>query len=324
MEYRPDGRASPAPRHAAPPEPAGPGPGTRVGFAALALTLVAAMVVVGYSLARDLTEAGPAASVTTLAQRTPAPQPTVVPTANAGPQVWTLPERTWEPLPAPDPDSTLYTAQVTALDELEPPVLEGCPAPETVAVEGEWREAVAAQWDCLHDSWAPVFEELEWPAESAAVGFFPGDGADSDCGYLVAPAFYCASGVGQVFFGRQHLEMAGIWDLSINEMVNHEYGHHLQYLAGVTSVRMVGEQTDDIVRRSELQAICWASVMTMRNTAVGFNEQAHASWTARLETMRADDAHGTRESILYWGLRGLYAETMGDCNTWVAPPETVA
>ena len=46
--------------------------------------------------------------------------------------------------------------------------------------------------------------------------------------------------------------------------------------------------------------------------------------STRLDTMLVDGVHGSRESIQHWGLRGLYAATAGDCNAWVAPPETVA
>ncbi|NHB84078.1 hypothetical protein G7085_03905 [Tessaracoccus sp. HDW20] len=41
-----------------------------------------------------------------------------------------------------------------------------------------------------------------------------------------------------MYFGQEHMEMAASWDLSVNEMVNHEYGHHLQKLAGITEAKL--------------------------------------------------------------------------------------
>ena len=69
--------------------------------------------------------------------------------------------------------------------------------------------------------------------------------------------------------------------------------------------------------------MCWSAAMTRANDAVVFDEAAYDGWTARLDRMREDATHGTRASLRYWGTRGLYSETMGDCNTWVAAPAQV-
>ena len=126
-----------------------------------------------------------------------------------------------------------------------------------------------------------------------------------------------------MYFGDGHLSQARTWDLAVNEMVNHEYGHHLQALFGITANRLVAPGGLQLERRSELQAMCWSAAMTRANDAVTFDEAAYDGWTARLDRMREDASHGTRPSLRYWGTRGLYAETMGDCNTWVAAPAQV-
>ena len=154
--------------------------------------------------------------------------------------------------------------------------------------------------------------------------FYPGRGSKSECGYLEAPAFYCAAGAGTVYFGGEHLVMAKGWDLSVNEMVNHEYGHHLQSLAGITAVKIGLRASDQIERRSELQATCWSAMFTYHNRTFDFGPSDLESWKERLEMMLEDGVHGNRESLRYWGMRGLYAQTMGDCNTWVAPEGEVA
>lgn len=336
---------APQPRRALPSEPEPTLQPLRAGAAALAVVLVAALAVVGALLAgRTTLQADPAtasvappmwqpvvtpdpavrttppgagptpASVTTpLASATPSDDP--APPQGGAPQ---LPEREWEPLPSADPGSPFYAAQVTGLEDVDVPVLEGCPPPRPVASEAEWRVAVQEQWSCVHSSWLPVIAGFGWDTTEPPVEFYAGEGTDSSCGYFAAPAFYCSTGVGTVFFGEAHYRMASAWDLSVNEMVNHEYGHHLQSLAGITAARIAVPGVTDQERRSELQALCWSAAMTVHNPEVDFGSQALRSWNRRLASMVAGGDHGTRDSIRYWGTRGLYATSMGECNTWVA------
>lgn len=208
--------------------------------------------------------------------------------------------------------------QANALYPIAPPTLAGCPLPVTTQGEDEWQEAVRRQWDCVHVSWAPLFAAQGWSTAKPAVHFYAGAGADSDCGYFEAPAFYCGHGGGSVHFGGEHLQMATSWDLSVNEMVNHEYSHHIQLVAGISDAW--GEAAPDSgVQRSELQAVCWSAMMTFANQSVEFDLADYESWNNRLQTMRESDAHGTREALVEWGSRGLYAESIGDCNTWTSP-----
>lgn len=298
----------------APPEPR-PSVVTRLGIAATALVVVAALVVIGVNLVQP---------------DDPIAQPRVTPSSAAPPpqpapatQAWALPQREWEVLPAPNPTSPLAAAQDTPLNALVSVRLASCPHPTPITSEKQWRSDVQAQWSCLHRAFIPEFERLGWPTAEPAVEFFTGPGDDSVCGYLDAPAFYCADGDGTVHFGGEHFEMAKAWDLSINEMVNHEYGHHLQSLAGITTAKMaVGGREAD--RRAELQAVCWSGMLTMHNRSFTFNERDYRSWEDRLASMREDRIHGNRASLIYWGMRGLYAATLGDCNTWVVEPERVA
>ncbi|RMB58307.1 hypothetical protein EAX62_13995 [Tessaracoccus antarcticus] len=204
------------------------------------------------------------------------------------------------------------------------PILSTCPAVQKVTSETEYQALVLQQWHCVHRAWVPLFQLKGWSTVEPPVEFYPGTGAPSECGYLEAPAFYCSAGMGTVHFGAGHLEMAMDWDLSINEMVNHEYSHHVQSLAGITTAKMQLVQSDEIERRAELQATCWSATMTRNSEIVDFDENNWDSWQQRLETMTIDGIHGSRESILFWGTRGLYAQTLGDCNTWAVGAERVS
>ncbi|MFV0429481.1 MAG: hypothetical protein ACK5KO_08655 [Arachnia sp.] len=193
-----------------------------------------------------------------------------------------------------------------------------------MSTQAEFEQAVRAQWHCVHTAWTPLLSQWGWSTLEPEVAFYPGEGTDSECGYLNAPAFYCSAGNGTAYFGGDHFQMARQWELSINEMVNHEYGHHIQSLAGITGAKLLVEPADDLERRSELQVVCWSAMMTAHNLAVGFDEADWIGWQERLNTMQVDAAHGGRASMLYWGTRGLYAQSLADCNTWVVAPAEVS
>ena len=56
---------------------------------------------------------------------------------------------------------------------------------------------------------------------------------------------------------------------------------------------------------------------------VGFDQERWDDWQYSLNESVLDDDHGSRESLLYWGTRGLYAAKLGDCNTWSVEPGRV-
>lgn len=318
----------------------------RVGAATLSAVVVAALAVVALTLTTSRvpvvnpspTSAPSQAGDPTAPSLSPSPtgddgRPPSTPRATtgastgeagAGPRSWELPPRRWDPLPAADPLSPLHVAQVTDLEALAPVSLTGCPQPGVVRTEAQWKEAVQGQWNCVHAAWVPVFESLGWETTEPPLVFYTGAGSSSECGYLAAPAFYCSTGLGTVYFGDSHFRMAQHWPLSVGEMVTHEYGHHLQNLSGVTRMKMGLDASDQLERRAELQAICWSATMTYHNRSFDFGANHYDAWMDRLTHMLPSSTHGSRESMMYWGTRGLYAETLGDCNTWLVADEEVS
>lgn len=237
--------------------------------------------------------------------------------------VWELPSHSWSGLPAPDPDSELFAMQDSPLNRLAPVTLAGCPAPRRVTDEEQWKSDVRRQVSCLNGAWRPVLASNGWATAEPALYFYQGEGSDSECGYLTAPAFYCAKGGGSLHFGGEHYEMASRWHLAVNEMVNHEYAHHLQNVSQITSARLGLPASSELERRSELQATCLSAMQTRGNRSVAFDAADYQSWQERLDSMLVDSVHGSRESLRYWGTRGLYAAGTGDCNTWVAASRDV-
>ena len=244
---------------------------------------------------------------------------------DVGAGAWQLPAHTLPELPDPDPDpdSELYPAQTAMLNALPVISLTGCPAPGRISSRAAWKRAVRAQWHCLQEAWGPVLTGYGLSATEPTVSFYDGDGADSACGWIDAPAFYCSAGDGSAHFGTGHFQMARDWDLSVNEMVNHEYAHHLQALFGITAVKVAASGGAELDRRAELQATCLSAALTINNEAVDFGVAEYEGWMQRLTTMLSDDIHGSQDSLLDWGARGLYATTYQACNTWVAAGSAV-
>lgn len=248
---------------------------------------------------------------------TPAPEP--------APSSWQLPDWQWDPLPKPQGlDATWQGLVDNQLNEVDVVELTGCPAPGEVTTFEQYETVVREQWDCLHASFTPIFQQLGLSTAPPELSFFHGIGADSACGWIEAPAFYCSADNGTAYFGTEHYQMAQQWELAVNEMVNHEYVHHIQSVTGITAAKVTLGPAPDVDRRAELQAICISGSLTYHNRSVHFGQAEFDAWHDRVMAMVASEVHGIRESLDHWGMRGLWAESMADCNTWAAETESVA
>ncbi|WP_433214247.1 neutral zinc metallopeptidase [Microtetraspora malaysiensis] len=114
----------------------------------------------------------------------------------------------------------------------------------------------------------------------------------------------------------------------------HEYGHHVQELAGIMdgrTKREVAARTqageDELSRRLELQAQCFAGAFLHGATKLGAIDRTNfgrylASY--RGKSHHDDQAtHGSGRAISDWTKRGYQAGSPGACNTWEAPAAQV-
>jgi hypothetical protein len=118
----------------------------------------------------------------------------------------------------------------------------------------------------------------------------------------------------------------------------HEYGHHLQNLAGILDSYELGHrkkptkavQLED-ERRLELQANCLGGAFLGANRA-SFNlfgprylelQDVAKHQGDELYTPVIRD-HGSGPSQAYWTLAGLYQASPSACNTFTAPPDEVS
>lgn len=270
--------------------------------------------------------------------------------AEPAPGNWQLPDRQWEPYPTPSVmEPPLAALAGNVFYRFPVAELEGCPAPAVASDALAWREAVTAHWSCLHAAFVPVFEQMHARTAPAEVHFFEGAGADSPCGWIEAPAFYCSAGDGSVHFGSEHLRMALEWDLAVTEMVGHEYGHHIQNVYGVLAESQkdpTGPASGAV--RVELMADCFAG-MWMKAATRTTDAQGQALLTDISEddvrnAMGAAKAvgddeiqkksgggvdpegwtHGSAKARQAWLLRGMGAESVSRCDTFaVQDPHAV-
>ncbi len=259
--------------------------------------------------------------------RNPPPPPEeLIPEADPTTGEWELPSWTWDELPvlADGADANWTALQSPQLAGLEAPVLTSCAAPVTVTDQKSYEQAVREQWRCVHEAWLPILRTLGLPESEPEVRFYPGTSGPSLCGRIEAPAFYCPLEKGTAHFGGDAMEVAMYWGLMVHDTVHHEYAHHIQNVVGIMDAAESVAYTADIDRRLELQATCWASAMTIQDEAVEFDDDLWDEWRLNLDESIPDEEHGTLESLRYWGTRGLYATTLGDCNTWSVAPERVS
>lgn len=148
------------------------------------------------------------------------------------------------------------------------------------------------------------------------------------------PAYYC-SGNHVIYVNSRtddnrfgyYANDKGYWDV-----IGHEFGHHLQAVAGVFASYAPrysssnGSTRDELARRLELQATCFGGVFfnatyssTSRTVEDYFNYAAFLDQTG-------EETHGSGENQDAWFDRGYLGDwsSYGDCNTWTAKSSQVS
>lgn len=233
-------------------------------------------------------------------------------------------EAAWAPPADASSDPDWATLLLNPLDEFAVPDLSGCPAAATVATMTQFEDQARAQLRCVQDAWRPILEENGFDAEDISVTFYRGDRASTPCGDIDCPAVYCAVDGGGMWIGEASLDTATWFALGVKGVVNHEYAHHLQSVAGVLAAKERVGSSAESTRRVELQANCLAYAMIAHDDAVSEYLDLYSSSDPLLGSLIDDDVHGSSDSVAAWASTGLGAVTIGDCNTWLAAGETVS
>ncbi|GLZ40500.1 hypothetical protein Acsp05_41240 [Actinokineospora sp. NBRC 105648] len=196
---------------------------------------------------------------------------------------------------------------------------------------------------CFEQAWAPAMQRAGLPYATPGLEFPSGTQWDSPCGTRTkgtAAAFYCSrnSTLYMPFEGLQ-VETSGTKTGEYLALFAHEFGHHIQALAGIGSAYWdaryeAGDQTAaglELSRRSELQAQCFGGMwfaggqhggaaitdkVIREMLADGYNR---GDWDKSLPP-----DHGTPQHSGAWQEHGFTNNRTQPCNTWAANAADVA
>ncbi|MDT0302843.1 neutral zinc metallopeptidase [Streptomonospora wellingtoniae] len=253
-----------------------------------------------------------------------------------------------QPQPAPaaaDParhTSDGFSARPAAVevDVTDHPAYE-LPAPEPVECSppeldpdsaDSWRAFNGTLSECLGELWRPRLEELGLRAvepEFRVTRTNPDAGSGEEGMTL---AYYegepmavtvVLPNVTELSGQVPRADQRGVW----SQLLAHEYGHHVQQLAGILDVSYALEHEApdeearmEALRRTELQAECLSGV-AMRGLDVGDAEIDRVG--GFIGSGNDLDTHGSGGNRRHWFDSGAHQDTLGACNTYAAPDSEI-
>ncbi|MBK1788969.1 neutral zinc metallopeptidase [Prauserella cavernicola] len=188
---------------------------------------------------------------------------------------------------------------------------------------------------CLDAAWGPFLQAYDLPFESPALHFPSGSSFETACGTIevgiATAAYYCENNLYVPFAGLQ-TEQYGNNPGVYLALFAHEYGHHVQEVAGIMDaaweeIYAAGQDTpagQEMSRRKELQAQCFSGMFLGAHVDRGgtvTRDMYDKAWYDQ-ET-RGDDTsgtsdHGSNENYASWWRAGAYDNRIVDCNTFSA------
>ncbi|MEU6642234.1 neutral zinc metallopeptidase [Saccharomonospora sp. NPDC046836] len=224
-------------------------------------------------------------------------------------------------------DNRLHRAAIAL-----PPVT--CHLPELAGAQAALHAYYTAEIACLDAAWRPALEQSG--AAFAPVSVELADNPVTQCGELPpaaeATGLYCHADATIYLPRARVLASLGLGTDAHLATVAHEYGHHVQELAGILDLvnselsrYEPGSAKDrELGRRVELQANCFAGLFLA--SAAGRGAITAADARAAVDDFRNwvdSESHGTSEAQLRWANTGFTARTVAACDTWNAPSATV-
>nr|WP_232376547.1 neutral zinc metallopeptidase [Amycolatopsis aidingensis] len=194
---------------------------------------------------------------------------------------------------------------------------------------------------CLDAAWGPFLEAYDLPFTSPDLHFPTGASFQTECGNIqvgiATAAYYCENNLYVPFDGLQ-TEQYGNSPGVYLALFAHEYGHHVQEVAGLMDaaweqIYEAGQNSPaglEMARRKELQAQCFSGMFLGAHVDRGgtiSREMYNKAWVDQ-ET-RGDDTSGTRDHgsnahYAAWWRAGAKDNRIVDCNTFAAPSSEVS
>ncbi|HET8641440.1 MAG TPA: neutral zinc metallopeptidase [Pseudonocardiaceae bacterium] len=230
-------------------------------------------------------------------------------------------------------DNPIFTGASLAAVECALPEFGADPAVQLAF----YRAAVG----CLNRAWLPVLAAAALPAQPPQVAV-PTDAYPTPCGNKSATdnANYCE---GVIYLPpRYFAEVEDAPTTRISAYLGvlaHEYGHHVQELAGVMDAAWAQRYEAgpgspaglEISRRNELGASCFGGMFLASTAGHGSISRELAEQIVRDQGRRGDrpdsglpSDHGTPDNNGHWYSAGYQHNDTATCNTWLAPAERVA
>ncbi|WP_344747563.1 neutral zinc metallopeptidase [Kribbella aluminosa] len=228
----------------------------------------------------------------------------------------------------------LYTAgQVPAT----PCYLPGGP----LKTRSDVQRSANAMLVCLQSAWKPVVEHADASFAPTTL-YVVTVGARTACGGFDADsdAFYCTDNSDIYLDWTQHLEESPddrqYASADLLWVMAHEFGHHLQQLAGISAYyddrldRTTGAASLEQTRRLELQASCLAAAFlgANRDTLDLYDDRIDAyqdeAYSGDEDAPSSPRDHGSRKSSTAWSKAAFTAKSPSACNTWSAPANRVS
>lgn len=216
-----------------------------------------------------------------------------------------------------------------------------CDLPRWQANQDAAEAFFTAAGKCLDAAWGPFLEYYHLPFHPPALHFPTGPSFQTDCGTIkvgiATAAYYCENNLFVPFKGLQtdqYGDNPGVY-LSL---FAHEYGHHVQEVAGLMDaawqqIYAVGQNSPaglEMARRKELQAQCFSGMFLGAHVDRGGSvtrdmyDKAWKDQETRGDNTSGSHDHGTNAHYAQWWRTGAQDNRIAQCNTFAAPSTEVS
>lgn len=213
-----------------------------------------------------------------------------------------------------------------------------CPLPAFDASEAGQQEFFDAEVHCLNAAWKPALRAAGLPFTPPQIQLVTSD-TQTPCGTRspTQPPLYCRSTIYMTAAYYRDVEGQGGNAGVYFGQLAHEYGHHVQQLAGILdaswqqryAVNPRSPQGYEISRRFELQATCFGGMFLHSATVSGAGGKKLTAVALDDAGQRGDDdnetppEHGTPEDNATWVRQGYQDNRADHCDTWLVSPVRV-
>ncbi|WP_446680362.1 neutral zinc metallopeptidase [Amycolatopsis jiangsuensis] len=194
---------------------------------------------------------------------------------------------------------------------------------------------------CLDAAWGPFLESYDLPFTPPALHFPTGPSFDTECGTIqvgiATAAYYCENNLYVPFKGLQTDQYGNNPGVYL-ALFAHEYGHHVQEVAGIMDaawqkIYAAGQDSAaglEMSRRKELQAQCFSGMFLGAHVDQGgtvSREMYNKAWSdqeTRGDNTSHSHDHGTNAHYAQWWRAGAKDNRIADCNTFAASSSDVS